>query len=182
MRTLMQKYRERLQHQHAWEVELTCPSCGFTGLPVFHGWTPSYAINLGNTPTIYAQLTCPKCGADLKKAAGQKSVELFADVAIPPRNRRVLAWFLGLWVGGTLLLVAVLFAGVWAGWWGYGVFTILSLLTVFIAPSVMWLNWQIASFRYQCECGHPAYKFMGMLGRSYGYRCSTCGRLLRLRD
>jgi hypothetical protein len=32
------------------------------------------------------------------------------------------------------------------------------------------------------HCGEPDYVFLGMLGRSYCYRCSSCGRLLRLRD
>lgn len=181
-RELITKYGERMQHQHAWEVELNCPACGVTAVPVFHGWTPSYAINVGNTPTIYANLTCPRCGADLRGTAGKKLVERFADESIPPRNRQVLIRFLAISLGIPLLATAGLFIGVWAGWWGYGAFVILTPLCLVSLPFIRWLNWQVASLRYQCECGQPAYKFMGMLGRSYCYRCSTCGRLLRLRD
>ena len=107
---------------------------------------------------------------------------MFADLAIPPRNRRVLTWFLVVTLGVPLFLTAVLFLGVWAGWWGFGVFWVLTLFLVFIRPLILWMNWQIASLRHQCECGRPGYKFMGLLGRSYAYRCSTCGKLLRLRD
>jgi len=181
-REMLARYRERMQHQHAWEVELTCPACGFTGLPVFHGWTPSNAVNFGKKATIYANLTCPQCQADLKEAAAKKLVELFADVAVPPRNRQVMARFLAVTLGIPLLLAVGLFLGVWAGWWSGRAFVILTPLSMVFLPFIFWLNWQVASLRYQCECGQPAYKFMGLLGRSYGYRCSTCGKLLRLRD
>ena len=51
-----------------------------------------------------------------------------------------------------------------------------------LQPMILLFNWQVHSPRFRCDCGQPAYKFMGMLGRSYCYRCSSCGRLLRLRD
>lgn len=182
MAALFTRYRERLQHQHAWEVELECPACGTSGVPMFNGWTPSYAINVGNTPTIYANLTCGKCGANLSRAAGKKLVELLAGVSIPSKNKRVMACFLVIVVVVPLVMAAGVFAGIWAGWWGYQGFVMLSFLSALYLPSIMWLNWQVASIRFQCECGYPTYKFMGLLGRSYCYRCSTCGRLLRLRD
>jgi hypothetical protein len=180
-RRWLAKYGERMRHEHAWDVELTCPVCGTTALPIFHGWTPSNSIH-GRTPTIYAELSCAPCGADLKVTAGRKLVELFANLPIPSRNLRVLFWFLAVTLGGPLLLTVGLFAGVWAGWWGYGAFLILTGLAGFTAPGILWLNWQVHSLRYRCDCGKPAYKFMGLVGRSYGYRCSTCGSLLRLRD
>jgi hypothetical protein len=76
------KYRQRMQHEHGWEVELRCPACGLLAHPVFRGWTPSHAVSFGNRPTIYARLVCPACGAGLKATAGEKLVELFADVHV----------------------------------------------------------------------------------------------------
>lgn len=182
MATLLTRYRERLQHQHGWEVELRCPACAASALPSLDGWTPSYAVNFGDAPTIYANVTCSKCGVDLKDAAGKKLVEIFAGVPVPPRNNWLLVWFLVFAVGTPLLLTAGLYLGVLAGWWGYRGFVGLSFLPVLLWPVLMWFNWQVASIRFQCACGNPAYKFMGLLGRSYCYRCSSCGKLLRLRD
>jgi hypothetical protein len=51
-----------------------------------------------------------------------------------------------------------------------------------LAPAIFWFNWRIASIRHRCACGRPDYRLMGLIGRSYAFRCSTCGRLLRLRD
>ncbi len=169
------QYRERLQHQHGWEVELTCPVCGVV-TPVYNGWTSSHAIHLGNTPTIFANLNCPQCVADLHEAAGKKLVELFADIAVTPFNRRLIVWFVGLCAGGIPLFLG---AGTFLGSLGQGA-TFLGV--VYYGLLVMWFNGQVASIRYRCVCGNPTYKFMGMLGRSYCYRCSSCGKLLRLQD
>jgi hypothetical protein len=167
-----------LQHIHGWEVELQCPACGKVALPVFNGWTPSHAINFGDRPTIYADLTCRSCGADLRHAAGTKLVELFADVGVPPRNRWLMATFI-------VIILAFLLPGtilsLFEGWRKLGVFLLWTPLLP-VAPTILWFNGQIASIRSRCECGKPDYKFMGLLGRSYCYRCSSCGRLLRLRD
>jgi hypothetical protein len=159
------KYRQRMQHEHDWEVELRCPACGLLAHPVFRGWTPSHAVSFGNRPTIYASLDCPACGAGLKATAGEKLVELFADVH----------------VGLPLAMVAVIAPGIryrreaWA-------LTVLMLLVLSSRSLGMWFNYQIASIRCRCQCGRPGYKFMGLLGRSYCYRCSSCGRRLRLKD
>jgi hypothetical protein len=59
---------------------------------------------------------------------------------------------------------------------------VLMLLILSSRSLGMWFNYQIASIRCWCECGRPGYKFMGLLGRSYCYRCSSCGRRLRLKD
>jgi hypothetical protein len=172
------RYRERLQHTHGWEAELRCPACGVVALPAFNGWTPSNAINFGETPTIYADLTCRSCGADLRQAASTKLVELFADVGVPTRNKRLMATFIALILGfeipGTIL-------SLFERWRELGVALVRAPLLL-LAPAILWFNGQIASIRSRCECGRPDYKFMGLLGRSYCYRCSTCGRLLRLRD
>src|SRR5271168_2082714 len=103
VRSLRARYNQRLQHEHGWEVELQCPVCGAVAVPRFGGWTPSGAINFGNKATIYANLNCPRCGADLKEEAGRKLVELYAEVSIPVRNRRLMRLFIVLVVGATLL-------------------------------------------------------------------------------
>jgi hypothetical protein len=157
---------------------LQCPTCGKIALPVFNGWTPSHAINFGDTPTIYVDLTCRSCGADLRQAAGTKLVELFASVGVPPRNKRLIMTFIA-------LILAVELPGailsLFQRWRQLGVF-LLGTPLLPVAPTILWFNGQIASIRSRCECGKPDYKFMGLLGRSYCYRCSSCGRLLRLRD
>jgi hypothetical protein len=171
----MARYRELLEHEHGWEVELGCPNCGATALPVFDGWTPSPAINFGSTPTIYSRLHCEHCGFDLQSTAGKKLVELFGSVSMPPAARRVLAFY-------------ILFMVLWTGAMTWGIVArwrhpqILLLPLILLGPLRMCTNWKIHSLRTQCGCGAPDYKFMGQLGRSYCYRCSSCSRLLRLRD
>ena len=88
---------------------------------------------------------------------------------------------------GLLLLIPLLFAaavwlGVPNGRWGGWAFSLLALLALFSGPAVMWCNYRIHSIRHECECGKPDYLFMGLLGRSSCHRCSSCGKLLRLRD
>ena len=56
-------------------------------MPLYQGWKPAGAIHFGDKPTIFANLNCPQCGADLKEAAGKKLVELFTDVAVPKAYR-----------------------------------------------------------------------------------------------
>ncbi len=179
--SLMARYKERVQHQHGWEVELQCPQCNHEGVPEYVGWTPSSAINLGDTPTIYANLSCPQCGHDLKDAAGEKLRELFKDVSIPPRNKGLLYGLILAVVGLPLALAGIIWAGVNAGWWGEGAFVWLTLCWIVVGPAIFIFNYKVHSIRFTCECGHPRYVFMGMLGRSYCYRCS-CGKLLRVRD
>lgn len=182
VRSLRARYNQRLQHEHGWEVELQCPVCGTIAVPRFGGWTPSSTINFGNRATVYANLNCPRCGADVKEAAGTKLVELFADVSIPARNRRVTMLFIVLVVGATLLPLAWMFLCRLMGWRRFESPLLWTPLIALLSPTIMWFNWQIHSIRYRCDCGKPEYKFMGLLGRSYCYRCSTCGKLLRLRD
>jgi hypothetical protein len=182
MRSLFAKYRQRLQHQHGWEVEVTCPHCGVTAVPVFNGWNPSYAVNYGKKPTIYSNLNCSKCGVGLKDAAGSKLVELFSEVRIPKRNRYLLtgaaAFAVVMVVAGLIALLGVSFAPALVT----PAITVVVFTAVLMRVYFFWFNWQITSLRHECECGNPAYKFMGLLGRSYCYRCSSCSKLLRLRD
>jgi hypothetical protein len=97
------RYRETLRHEHGWEVELTCPQCGHTGLPRYEGWKPNLAGGFGKTPTIFANLACTKCGRDLRRAAGEQLVATFSRIAVPKGNKRLLVWF----VIAVLLIVSL---------------------------------------------------------------------------
>lgn len=182
MPTLFHRYQRRLQHRHGWQVELVCDRCGQQAVPQFRGWTPDGAIRWGKQSTIYANLSCPTCGKDLKQEAGQRLVGLFRDIPTARQNKRLL-WGAVTFVALLPLLgMAAIWAGVRAGLWGGWAFSLLGLSALLITPATMWCNYRIASIRYRCPCGDPDYLFMGLLGRSYCYRCSTCGRRLRLRD
>ncbi len=178
LRSLMDRTRENSQLTHGWDVELSCPTCGVIAVPDFGGWTPSHAMNFGNTPTIYADLGCPACGARQEDSAGKKLVELFAHVGVPPANKRLMEVFITVIVSFELSGTILILLGGWRELGGYLLRTPLILLV----PAILWFNRQVASIRSRCECGSTAYKFMGLLGRSYCFRCSSCGRLLRLRD
>ena len=99
------KYRERLINDHGWEVPLRCGRCGADAVPIYHGWTPSQVINFGNTPTIYANLECPKCGEDMKEVAGEKLVALFADLATPAKFKQMVLLLIAFVAGITALLL-----------------------------------------------------------------------------
>ncbi len=170
------EYRQDMEHKHGWEVELECPACGYGGLPRYKGWAPRYPVAFGTTPTIFAQLECPSCGRDLEPEAGAKLVELFSQVDIPRANRRLLMVF-ALAAAVLVAASALVFAFTRSV---LGIIPLL-LLTPMLA-SIPIFNRKIASLRQRCDCGEPDYIFMGMLGRSYCFRCSNCGRLLRLRD
>jgi hypothetical protein len=182
MTALLDEYGQRLRHRHGWEVQLLCPICGYRGLPDYGGWTASAALNFADQPTIFANVTCQKCGQDLKQEAGEKLVEMFTGVPTPTLNRQLLLTFIGLMVGVPMITFAAIWAGIQLGWWGNVAYTVLAGLSLLLLPAMFWFNWQIHGIRHRCECGNPDYLFMGMLGRSSCYRCSSCGRLLRLRD
>jgi hypothetical protein len=185
MTSFLARYRDRLRIEHGWEAEVACPSCGAVAVPVYHGWTPTQVIRFGDAPTVYAELSCPRCGADLKEAAGRRLVELFADIPIPRSNRRTLAIFVAFVLvaslGGAIPALGWRYLGLSPGWRDVGV-ALMRIPLLLLAPAIFWLNWGIASIRHRCACGRPDYKLMGLIGRSYAFRCSTCGRLLRLRD
>ncbi len=180
---LLRAYRQTLQHEHGWEVALSCPACSAVEVPVFSGWTPSRSIRLGNQPTVFANLSCPKCAAPMRVAAEAKLTELFANVEIPESNRRLLKAYVVSAAGSLLILAAVVVVPLVAGWPVLRASFAAALAAVVLArPFGMWLTYAVARHRQRCDCGNPAYKFMGLLGRTYCYRCSSCGRLLRLRD
>jgi len=182
MIAFFKKYKEAMRLRHGWEVELECSKCGHYGIPAYDGWRSSRALSLGNTPQIYAKVSCAECGNGLKHEAGQKVVELFSEIAVPSKNKIFIAWFVACTVGIPLVLTALIYLGVRFGLWGWQSFTILSFMVILIGPAIMFFNYKISSMRRACECGTPAYIFMGLLGRSSCFRCSSCGRLLRMRD
>jgi hypothetical protein len=182
MSPLFNKYKSVVGNTHGWGAELTCAQCAFNGLPRYEGWSPNLTVNISGRPTIYAKLACAKCGRRLTDEAGKKLVELFKDVAIPKQNVNIIKEFIAELIIVPFAFAALLFVGVQFGWWGYSAFAILAVSAAFIQPLVMRMNYRIALLRSRCDCGHSNYLFMGLLGRTYCYRCSSCGRKLRLRD
>jgi hypothetical protein len=176
LRTKLSTLNERRRLQHGWEVELLCPQCGTVAPPVFNGWDPNSNIGFGKDATIFANVTCSKCHAGLKDAAVGKLVEMFADEAIPPTNRKAIGGYLILTVAFLVCIVGRFFMRLPAFDWLYPV------ILVLFSSSAFWFTQAVHNARHQCECGNPSYLFMGMLGRSYCLRCSSCGKLLRLRD
>ena len=172
MLSIFKKYRDLMQHRHGWEVELKCPRCNRSGVPRFDGWKPNNTIKFGNKSTIFALLQCTHCGCELREEAGKKLIELFSEITIPPWNKHLIIWFV---VAGMTMLAAVYFGKPAIGDWAYAAF-------IFFPALIMVFNYRVASIRSRCACGNPKYAFMGLLGRTYCYRCSSCGRLLRLRD
>ena len=182
MSPLFNKYHSVVRNTHGWNVELSCTQCAQSGQPRYEGWSPDLSVNVSGHPTIYAKLACPKCGRRLTEEAGRKLVELFKDVAIPEQNRKIIKAFIAGLIIVPFMFATLLFVGVQFGWWGYSAFAILALSAALIQPLVMRMNYRIGRLRSRCACGQPDYIFMGLLGRTYCYRCSSCGRLLRLRD
>ncbi len=172
---ILKEYRMALQHEHGWEVELTCPDCGHTGLPRYDGWEPNSAISFGSTPTLFARVACESCGRDVRSVAGEKLVALFSEITAPRANRRLVVWF----VVAVIILVTLPIIVQFALRPG---FHVASFGAILVLPLIFVFNYRVASMRKRCPCGTPQYIFMGLLGRSYCYRCSSCGNLLRLRD
>ena len=173
--SIIDKYRRGVQHEHGWELELTCPACGHTAPPHYEGWKPNKAINFGSTATVFALLSCAECGHGLREVAGRELVALFSDVTVPKVNRRLIAYF-------TVAVVLLVLLPIVAQYLFRPSFHIGSYGILLVLPLIFVFNYRVASLRMRCSCDTPKYLFMGLLGRSYCYRCSTCGRLLRLRD
>jgi predicted RNA-binding Zn-ribbon protein involved in translation (DUF1610 family) len=176
LRERAEEYRQAMELKHGWGVELECTACGHSGPPEYKGWTPRYPTSFGSTPTIFADLECPSCGRSLEAEAGEKLVEMFSDVDIPSANRRLLV-ALTLCMVGLAAAAAILLAVTGSLWGAAPLFLLIPMLAL-----IPVFNRRIASLRQDCDCGNPDYVFMGMLGRTYCFRCASCGRLLRLRD
>jgi len=181
MTEILQKYKQTVRLDHGWEVELTCPECNWNGIPPDNGWTPGLEIHFGNTPTIYSNLKCPECECNLRKEAGEKLVEMFSDVELDRRNKRYLAFFILFMIGVPVIIFAVVYAGIQAGLWGKTAYAAFTLMAVLLAPAILYFNYKIGMISSHCECG-SGYRFMGLLGRCYCFRCSSCGHLLKTRD
>src|SRR5688572_27154350 len=97
-------FASTLRNEHGWDVALSCPNCGFEGKPAFQGWTPTREVNFGKTPTIFANLSCPQCSANLRNSAVLKLPELFAEVRAPRSNKLATIYF----------VAAILFLGLGA--------------------------------------------------------------------
>ena len=80
------------------------PSLWRRGRPACNGWTANHAIHFGQTPTVFANVSCAGCGADLREAAGNKLVELFGDVPTSSTNR----WLIVVFVIYFLLMLPLL--------------------------------------------------------------------------
>ncbi len=170
---MMQKYAEAMKMNHGWEEELDCPQCQKKVKPIYQGWVPNNKMNFGNTPTIFANITCPGCNLSLREQAGRKLVELFSSVPLPQNNKKLIVNF------SIYMVVLVTFLIIALQVWKINLapFSILLIL-----PAIFYFNYKIALARKQCQCGKPNYIFMGLLGRSYCHKCLSCGKLLRSRD
>lgn len=178
----LKQLRGALEHEHGWEVPVACPVCGHETRPVYEGWTPSRAIRFGKRATIFARIRCEKCNSDLREAAGQALIHMFSEQPIPQSNQRLLRGYVAFAIVAILICVGGI---AWIGLAPPGNRLFLAIIMVpmvLLRPLGTALNYAVAAHRRHCDCGEPAWKFMGLLGRTYCYRCSTCGRLLCLRD
>jgi hypothetical protein len=144
MERMLAKCRERITHEHGWEVPRRCDRCGADSVPTVLGWTPTQAINFGNTPTIYADLQWPKCGETMKEIAGEKLVEMFADERTPAESRQMLALFIAVVAG-----VPAMFLLLPRSWWTYAMIPYFLLL----GPMIECFNGQVHAPRFRCDCG-----------------------------
>ncbi len=182
MISLFNKYKSAVGNMHGWKVALTCKQCKVNGLPRYEGWASDLTTAEGSRPVIYAKLACPQCGSRLTAEAGQKLAELFKKVPLLEENERIIKGFIAGLILVPAALALLLLAGAWTGWWRYSAFALLALSAVVIPLLVMNKNYRIALLRSRCLCGHADYIFMGFLDGTSCYRCSSCERLLRLRD
>jgi ribosomal protein S27E len=171
------RYKHMMQMTHGWEVPVRCPACGHEGIPAYDGWKPSLEMRFGNRPTVFAAVKCRRCGCDLKPAAGAKLRDMFGPVALDSRCKRLLMFFVAYMLGAPLIAVGLILMV-----FGARGLIALPMALLLVVPAIPVFNYRIAYLKKQCACGDPHYVFMGLLGRSYCYRCSHCGRLLRTRD
>lgn len=174
--SLLTTYKERVQLQHGWEVELRCPDCNHEGVPEVERIqnTTVNVINAGRNPHVFANVTCSECGHDLKTIAEETLVTMFNNVSLSPRNKLIIFVFIVM-----VIVVLLSMVGIWyepLNWLAPAQIPVVVILLL----SYPAFNYWIHSLRICCECGNPKYLFLGLLGRSYCYRCSSCGRMLRL--
>ena len=182
--SLYGKYTSTVRNTHGWSVELTCSQCGRSGLPRYEGWMADVKEGGFDSPTVYAKLACPECGRRLSDEAGRNLTALFGELAVPAGNESIVQGFIAGLILVPVLLAALFIIGMQMDWWDweYGAVSVLLISAASIPVLVMIRNYRIALLRERCDCGKPSYLFMGLLGRTACYRCSSCGNLLRLRD
>jgi DNA-directed RNA polymerase subunit RPC12/RpoP len=149
-------------------------------MPRYEGWSPHMA-GAGDA-TIFARLACPACGQRLIDEPVRKLVGLFAGVPVSAQNHRIIKEFIAGLVTVPLTFAFVLFVGLQMGWWRNNAFGLLVLSAAVIPLLVMLKNYRIAMLRSVCDCKKPAYYLLGTLQGTCCYRCSSCGRLLRLQE
>lgn len=145
---MLKGYRRALQHEHGWEVELSCPDCGHTGLPRYDGWEANSAINFGSAPTIFARVACESCGGNLRPIAGERLQTMFSEITVPTANRRLIVWF----VIAVILLVIL---PILAQFVLKPDFHVASFGAILVLPLIFVFNYRVASMRKRCPCGTP---------------------------
>ncbi len=165
-----------------WQVELICSQCGKSAIPVFNGWRKEYTLKIGNTPVIYADLTCPECGRELKDEAGRKLIELFKDMPLAPKKSPSVARFLIILVGVAVVLYLGGYFGSLAGFWEGQSYLGPVFIWLLLFPVYHVYRARFAPIHLECTCGEPSFVIMGKLGGTFCYSCMNCGRMLRVRD
>jgi hypothetical protein len=176
--------RSSQDRNYGWDVELTCPQCGTSGLPRYEGWSPSLESNSGAHVQVYAKIACPKCGRRLTDEAAKKLVQLFSARDIPAENKKLISRFIARLFLVPAGLAFVLFFGMQMDWWNWGLGTVWILIVSAIAVPMIVLarNRRIAELPNHCACGNAHYVFMGTIDSSHCYRCFSCGQLMKLRE
>jgi len=176
--SLISKYKEQVQINHGWEVDLKCPQCDQSGIPAFEDGTidtEKIHKNAAGIPMLCADVTCSECGHDLEAQAGEKLKELFSET---PTTFGWASILMATLFFVPILMLGIFWVGAFAGWWQDLGFWHLGAVVVWVAIFLIG-HYLIHPMMYSCECGNPKFLLMGALGRSYCFRCSTCSRLLR---
>jgi DNA-directed RNA polymerase subunit RPC12/RpoP len=175
------KYRNVTSTPCGWDVELVCSQCRTSVMPRYEGWSAHLAAGAGEA-TTGAKLACPACGKRLIEEPVHKLTSLFNAVSLTAQNHRIVKQFIAGLVIVPVVFAFVLFVGLQMGWWGNNAFGILVLSAAVIPVLVLLKNYRIAMLRSDCVCKKPAYRFLGTFHGTNCYRCSSCGRLLRLQE
>ncbi len=183
MTSLFSKYSSTVRNVYGWGVELTCSRCKARVKPRYEGWSTHLKTDRGENASIFAKVACPNCGRRMTDEASAKLEELFGGIAIPEQNQHIVSGFIIALIIVPVVLAFFLFVGMQIGWWQWGFGTVWILLTsaVSIPLLVMLRNYRTAKLRMICDCGNPQFVCMGSIDNTLCYRCSSCGRLLRLR-
>jgi hypothetical protein len=169
-----------LDHEHGWGLNLSCPVCGWTGVPKYTGDAAVGAsMHMPTETVVSANLACYECGNDMGDAAKEKLSEMFKSVPIDKRG----ASLAGILMLALVLLPFVAFVvvaiGIKLGFWDRSAYLIIAALPLLIVPGFFLASSINASISLQCECGDD-FSYMGKYENSYCYRCTSCGKLTRI--